>query len=155
LDDVARVGTNFELDGSLSDLTWFGSGPHESYPDRKIARIGRYISSVAGQYIPYVRPQENGGHNNVRWFELTNALGHGVRIQLSKPLQVSVTPNRAVDLADATHDVEVIASGNTVVHIDAAHRGLGTASCGPDTLDKYIVKTGVHTWEWIVTSIPN
>ncbi|MSY64363.1 MAG: glycoside hydrolase family 2, partial [Actinobacteria bacterium] len=155
LDDVARVGTNFELDGSLSDLTWFGSGPHESYPDRKIARIGRYISSVAGQYIPYVRPQENGGHNNVRWFELTNALGHGVRVQLSKPLQVSVTPNRAVDLADATHDVEVIASGNTVVHIDAAHRGLGTASCGPDTLDKYIVKTGVHTWEWIVTSIPN
>jgi beta-galactosidase len=153
LDDVARVGTNFELDGGLSDLTWFGSGPHESYPDRKIARIGRYISSVADQYIPYVRPQENGGHDGVRWFELTNAAGHGVRIHLSKALQVSVTPNRAVDLADATHDVEVIACGNTVVHIDAAHRGLGTASCGPDTLPKYIIKSGVHTWEWVVTSI--
>lgn len=85
LDDATRVGTNFELDGSPSHLTWFGSGPNESYPDRKIARIGRYISSVAGQYIPYVRPQENGGHNNVRWFELTNALGHGVRVQLSNP----------------------------------------------------------------------
>ena len=24
-----------------------------------------------------------------------------------------------------------------VVHLDAAHRGLGTMSCGPDTLDKY------------------
>ena len=33
-----------------------------------------------------------------------------------------------------------------MVHIDAAHRGVGTASCGPDTLDKYIIKTGVHTW---------
>ena len=153
LDDVARVGTNFELDGGLSDLTWFGSGPHESYPDRKIARIGRYISSVADQYIPYVRPQENGGHDGVRWFELTNAAGHGVRIQLANPSQVSVTPNRAVDLAGATHDVEVIACGNTVVHIDAAHRGLGTASCGPDTLPKYIIKSGVHTWEWVVTSI--
>jgi len=153
LDDVARVGINFELDGALTDVTWFGSGPHESYPDRKIARIHRFVSTVAGQYVPYVRPQENGGHNAVRWFEATDAAGHGVRVQLGKPLQVSVTPNRAVDLADATHDVEVKACGNVVVHIDGAHRGVGTASCGPDTLDKYIIKPGTHTWEWTFTSI--
>ncbi len=153
LSDVARVGINFELDGSLCDLMWFGSGPHETYPDRKIARIGRYLSTVAAQYVPYIRPQENGGHNGVRWFELTNATGHGVRVQLSRPLQVSVTPNRAVDLADATHDVEVTACANTVVYIDGAHRGVGTASCGPDTLSQYLIKPGLHTWEWIVTSI--
>ena len=153
LNDVARIGTKFELDGSLSDLTWFGSGPHETYPDRKIARISRYVSTVADQYVPYVRPQENGGHNAVRWFELTNAAGNGVRIQLVKPMQVSVTPNRDVDLADATHDVELSPCGNTVVHIDAAHRGVGTAACGPDTLPKYMIKSGIHTWEWILTSI--
>ena len=153
LDDVARVGINFELDGALTDLTWFGSGPHESYPDRKIARIHRFVSSVDNQYVPYVRPQENGGHNGVRWFEVTDASGHGVRVQLGKPLQISVTPNRAVDLADATHDVEVQASGNVVVHIDGAHRGVGTASCGPDTIAKYIIKPGLHTWEWTLTSI--
>lgn len=151
--DVARVGTNFELRGELSDLTWFGSGPHETYPDRKIARIDRYISTVAEQYTPYVRPQENGGHHGVRWFELTNAIGKGLRIQLTKPLQVSVTPNRAIDLADATHDVEIKACGNTVVHIDAAHRGVGTAACGPDTLPQYLIKSGLHTWEWVVTTI--
>ena len=153
LDDVARVGINFELDGALSDLTWFGSGPHESYPDRKIARIGRYLSSVADQYIPYVRPQENGGHNAVRWIELTGSSGRGLRIAFSRPLQISVTPHRAIDLADATHDVEVKACGNTVVHIDGAHRGVGTASCGPDTLAKYVIKPGLHSWEWTVTSI--
>jgi len=155
LDDVARVGINFELDGSLSDLTWFGSGPHETYPDRKIARVHRYVSTVAAQYVPYVRPQENGGHSLVRWFELTNANGHGVRIQLNRPHQVSVTPNRAIDLADATHDVEVKACGNTVVNIDALHRGVGTASCGPDTLNTYIIKPGIHTFEWAVTSLTN
>lgn len=152
-DDLARVGTLFELDGSLNELTYFGTGAHESYPDRKIGRIGRYISTVAAQYIPYVRPQENGGHAAVRWFEVTNAAGNGLRFAMSKPAQVSVTPNRDADLADATHDIEVTACGNTVVHIDTAHRGVGTASCGPDTLDKYIIKTGVHTWEWTVTSI--
>ena len=149
--DLARVGTLFELDGSLSDLVYFGTGSHESYPDRKIGRIARYVSTVAAQYIPYVRPQENGGHAAVRWFEVTNAAGNGLRFAMGKPAQVSVTPNRDAELADATHDVEVKACGNTVVHIDAAHRGVGTASCGPDTLDKYIIKTGVHTWEWTVT----
>ena len=152
-DDLARVGTLFELDGSLSDLVYFGTGSHESYPDRKIGRIARYVSTVAAQYIPYVRPQENGGHAAVRWFEVTNSAGNGLRFVMSKPAQVSVTPNRDAELADATHDVEVEACGNTVVHIDTAHRGVGTASCGPDTLDKYIIKTGVHTWEWTVTQI--
>ena len=152
-DDLARVGTLFELEGSLSDLVYFGTGSHESYPDRKIGRIARYVSTVAAQYIPYVRPQENGGHAAVRWFEVTNAAGNGLRFAMAKPAQVSVTPNRDAELADATHDVEVRACGNTVVHIDAAHRGVGTASCGPDTLDKYIIKTGVHTWEWTVTQI--
>ena len=152
-DDLARVGTLFELDGSLNELVYFGTGAHETYPDRKIGRIGRYVSTVAAQYIPYVRPQENGGHAAVRWFELVNAQGNGLRFVMGKPAQVSVTPNRDADLADSTHDVEVVPCGNTVVHIDTAHRGVGTASCGPDTLDKYLIKTGVHTWEWTVTSI--
>ena len=152
-DDLARVGTLFELDGSLNELVYFGTGAHETYPDRKIGRIGRYVSTVAAQYIPYVRPQENGGHTAVRWFEVVNAQGNGLRFVMGKPAQVSVTPNRDADLADSTHDVEVVPCGNTVVHIDTAHRGVGTASCGPDTLDKYLVKTGVHTWEWTVTSI--
>jgi beta-galactosidase len=151
--DLARVGTLFELDGSLNELVYFGTGAHETYPDRKIGRIDRYVSTVAAQYIPYVRPQENGGHTAVRWFDLVNAQGNGLRFVMGKPAQVSVTPNRDADLADSTHDVEVVPCGNTVVHIDAAHRGVGTASCGPDTLDKYLIKTGVHTWEWTVTSI--
>jgi len=152
-DDLARVGTVFELDGSLSELLYFGTGAHETYPDRKIGRVGRYVSTVAAQYIPYVRPQENGGHTAVRWFEVVNAQGSGLRFVMGKPAQVSVTPNRAEELADATHDVEVQPCGNTVVHIDTAHRGVGTASCGPDTLEKYLIKTGLHTWEWTVTSI--
>jgi beta-galactosidase len=134
-------------------VTWFGNGPHESYPDRKIGRIHRWNSIIDNQYIPYVRPQENGGHNGVRWFEVSDPTGAGVRIDLAKPYQVSVTPNRAVDLADATHDVEVQSCGNVVVHIDAAHRGVGTASCGPDTLEKYLISTGTHTWQWSVTTL--
>jgi len=67
---------------------------------------------------------------------------------MDKPRQVSVNPFRATELADATHDVELRPSGNTVVHIDAAHRGVGTASCGPDTLPQYLVSGGTFTFTW-------
>jgi beta-galactosidase len=153
LEDLARVGINFEIDGALSNYTYFGTGSNETYPDRKIGRVHKWESTVADQYVPYVRPQENGGHAGVRWFALTDASGQGIRIDLDKPRQVSATPFRATQLADATHDVELVATGNTIVHIDAAHRGVGTASCGPDTLPGYLVSGGTYSFSWTVRSI--
>ncbi|MBU3716119.1 MAG: DUF4981 domain-containing protein [Candidatus Nanopelagicaceae bacterium] len=152
LDDVARVGTNLELSGDLDQLVYFGSGPFETMPDRAIGKIHRWSSSVADQYVPYVKPQENGGHVGVRWFSISNRTNHGLYFQLDKPRMVTVTPMRSTDLADATHNVFVNKCGNTVVTIDAAHRGVGTASCGPDTLDKYRIKPGVYKWSWTALS---
>ena len=51
------------------------------------------------------------------------------------------------------HDVELVPTGNTVVHIDAAHRGVGTASCGPDTLPQYLVSGGTYSFSWTVRAI--
>ncbi|NCV77100.1 MAG: DUF4981 domain-containing protein [Actinobacteria bacterium] len=148
LDDVARVGTNFELHGELDQCVYFGPGPSETVPDRKLGKVHRWSSTVAEQYVPYIWPQENGSHVNVRWFSLSNRTNHGLYFQFDKPLSVTVTPMRSVDLADATHNIFVQPSGNTVVTIDVAHRGVGTASCGPDTLAKYRIKPGVYKWSW-------
>ncbi len=148
LTDVARIGTNFELNGELDQLVYFGTGPFETMPDRAIGKIHRWSSSVADQYVPYVKPQENGGHVGVRWFTLSNRSNHGLFIQLDKPRMVTVTPMRSIDIADATHNIFLQPCGNTVVTIDAIHRGVGTASCGPDTLPKYKVKPGTYKWSW-------
>ena len=40
----------------------------------------------------------------------------------------------------------------TIVHLDAAHRGLGTASCGPDTLEPYVLRGGTYRWTWTLTT---
>ena len=74
-------------------------------------------------------------------------------VDLDKPRQVSAPPFRTTELADAPHDVDLIPTGNTVVHIDAAHRGLGTASCGPDTLPQYLVSGGTYSFSWTMRSI--
>ena len=152
LDDVARVGTNFELSGELDQLVYFGTGPSETMPDRKVGKIHRWSSAVADQYVSYIRPQENGGHVDVRWFSLSNQTNHGLYFQFDKPRMITVSPMRSEDLADATHNVFVEESGNTVVTIDAIQRGVGTASCGPDTLAKYRIKPGKYSWSWTVVS---
>ena len=152
--DLPRVGTSFELLPGLDTVAWFGRGPHETYPDRRRAGwIGRHSLPVDEMAFPYICPQETGGRADVRWFTVTDADGHGVRIDLDRPRQVSVTRHRAADLTEATHHEELVRRPEAVVHLDAAHRGLGTASCGPDTLSRYLVRPGVHRWAWSIRSI--
>jgi beta-galactosidase len=154
LADLARVGVVMEAVPGLEQTEWFGRGPVESYPDRwHGSPVSRWRSTVADDYVPYVRPQENGGRNAVRWLELSEGSGRGFRLAFDRPCQVSATHYRAVDLASARHDVELISRPETIVHMDIAHRGLGTASCGPDTLPEYRVGPGTYTWSWLIAPL--
>jgi beta-galactosidase len=149
LSDLPRVGMVLEVVPGLDRVGWFGAGPHEAYPDRRRgALVARWQATVDELYTPYIRPQENGGRADVRWIQLSDGRGRGVRITLDAPRQVSATHHRAADLAAATHDVELTPRAETIVHLDAAHRGLGTASCGPDTLPEYLVGPGTYRWSW-------
>jgi beta-galactosidase len=148
LDDLARVGSMLVLPAGFESFRFFGPGPHETYPDRKRgASVRRWETTVAEQYVPYVYPQEHGGHEDVRWLEL-GADNVELAIAFPTPLHVTVSHFTAADLAAATHDVELAPRAETIVHIDAAHRGLGTASCGPDTLPEYLVGPGRYRWSW-------
>ncbi len=154
LPDVARVGIVLETVPGLEHMEWFGTGPHETYPDRRRGGIvGRWASTVGEQYVPYIRPQENGGHAAVRWLALVGDDGRGVRFTMDEQGQASATHHRAIDLATATHDVELSPRPETVVHLDALHRGIGTASCGPDTLPQYRIGPGSYRWSWSMAPV--
>jgi len=149
LDDAARVGSVFETAARYADAEWFGTGPWETYPDRATAPVARHRSTIDALFTTYLRPQESGGRNGVRWIALSDANAPGLTIHLDAPRQVSVTRYRAADLATTAHHDELVPlQDRCVVHLDAAHRGLGTASCGPDTLPAYRVAPGVHRWSW-------
>jgi len=82
LGEIPRVGMQMILPGRFTDLSWFGRGPHENYSDRKTsAFVGIYESSVADQYFPYVRPQENGYRTDTRWLNVTDGSGKGIRFE--------------------------------------------------------------------------
>ncbi|MEV6174523.1 glycoside hydrolase family 2 TIM barrel-domain containing protein [Streptomyces sp. NPDC051954] len=152
--DVARVGTVFETVPGLDLLEWFGQGPWESYPDRSSgAPVGHHSVPVDDLFTPYLRPQESGGRHGVRHFTLSAPDATGLAVRLDEPRQVSVTRYRAEDLTAAAHHDELVPRPGCVVHIDAAHRGLGTASCGPDTSAPYLIPPGVHRWNWTLRAL--
>ncbi|MEU8930110.1 glycoside hydrolase family 2 TIM barrel-domain containing protein [Streptomyces sp. NPDC048409] len=153
-DDVARVGSVFETVAGPEVLEWFGQGPWESYPDRAAgAPVGHHSLPVDELFTPYLRPQESGGRHGVRRFTLSAPDATGIAVELDEPRQVSVSRYRAEDLTAAAHHDELVPRAGCVVHIDAAHRGLGTASCGPDTLPSYLVAPGVHRWSWTLRTL--
>ena len=79
--EIPRMGMQMQLPVELTNLKWFGRGPHENYSDRKTsAETGLYESTVADQYVPYIRPQENGYKTDVRWLSLTDNDGNGILV---------------------------------------------------------------------------
>lgn len=151
LDDLPRLGVRFELPAGFEQLEWYGRGPHECYPDRdRGAALGRYSSTVTAQYVPYVMPQEHGLHTGTRWCTIGDGTVE-LRIGSDDPFAFSALHHAPEDLTAAYHDVELRARPETIVHLDAAHRGLGSASCGPDTLDRYKVRAGRHRFTWRLT----
>ena len=156
LTDLPRVGTVLELEPGFEEAEWYGLGPHETYPDRKRSGlVGRWRSAVADLHVPYLRPQEAGGRAEVRWMSFTARDGRGVTIRLGTPAQMSASHHRAHELAAARHQDELTPAPETVVHLDAAHRGLGTASCGPETLRRYLLGPGPYQWTWTLVVSPS
>ncbi len=95
LPNMPRLGYAFEMPGSFEHFEWFGRGPYENYRDRKTASfVGRYKGTVSEQYVPYIRPQENGNKTDVRWMVLSDAKGTGLlAVSDDKLLEVTVHHN--------------------------------------------------------------
>ncbi len=149
--DVARVGMSMELPGDYETLVWFGLGPHETYPDRCAAPLAIHRSTVTDQYVPYVVPQEHGHHHDTRWAQLSAGdADPPLRIGAPKRFGFSALHHRLDDLAAAHHTVDLLDRNETIVQIDHLHRGLGTASCGPDVLDRYRIGPGPYAWSWSI-----
>jgi beta-galactosidase len=153
LADLPRIGVTFTLPPRFDRLRWFGRGPGENYPDRlRGSMLGIWESGV--DECPYLVPQEFGLRSECRWFEfIDTASGQVVRLEtLGDPLHVSATYHTAADLFAAATVSELHGRNELIVCVDAAHRGVGTASCGPDTLPQYLVPAGRCTFGYRLTA---
>ncbi|MDP9463636.1 MAG: beta-galactosidase small subunit, partial [Actinomycetota bacterium] len=89
-----------------------------------------------------------------RWLECIDPKsGQTVRVDVLHPtaLHVSATNYRAEDLFACANEADLRPGDELVVHLDVAHRGLGTASCGPDVLPEYRLPAGDYSFSYRLT----
>ncbi len=150
LPDLPRVGLEVAFVPGFEHLEWYGRGPWDAYPDRcRSARLGRHSSTVAAQYVPYVMPQEHGHHCDTRWMALGGPSGV-LRVDAPGLFGFAVRHHSDADLFSAKHTTDLPEDASTWLYLDHAHRGLGTQSCGPDTLPQYLLNRPAYrfAFEW-------
>lgn len=126
--EMLRFGLQTKLSGSLSEVKWFGRGPHETMPDRKQSGVvGVHQRSSDQLHFPYIHPQENGNRSDVRWATFLDRSGKGIRIehQGDQLLNFSLWPYTQEDLRCASHIHELPSRENKTLNIDLSQRGVG------------------------------
>ena len=138
---LPRLGLRLFLPKTLDRVAWFGLGPHDSYCDKRLSvKVGRWANTVAEQFVPYLRPQENGTMSDTRWVEVTDAAGFGLRVSGPELFLFSALPYTAEEMTRAAHVHELRPAPHTVLSLDWRQNGLGSASCGPAPLDCYYLR---------------
>lgn len=139
LPNLPRIGLQWSMPGEYNHFWWYGRGPLETYPDRKLGmRLGLYHGLVDEQYTPYGRPQENGNKTDVSWAACLDQNGGGLLVS-GEALNVSVHRFTAADLEAARHLHELKYRPEVTWSVDFLHAGLGNASCGPGVLPQYTI----------------
>ena len=165
LPEIVRFGVNLVMPREFDQMSWLGRGPHESYQDRKTsALVGLYSGSVAGQYFPYIRPQENGNKTEVRWMSINNKDGQGLQFIGLPQLSVSAHHQIMEDFespgrTDGTikdyrnmvrrHTNDVKPRDLTSINIDYKQMGVGgDDSWGAWTHDEYRLREKAYEYSF-------
>ena len=141
------MGNTFVMPNDYQQLEYYGRGPWDNYPDRKVSSpIAKYVSKVSEQYFHYPRPQYSGNHEQTAYVELKNGKRQGWRIQcVDKPFSFTAVPYSTEQLYGAAHDMELKEEANVYLSLDCAVLGLGNSSCGPGVLTKYAIPQKPHS----------
>ncbi len=144
LNEVGAIGVELALHPQNDWLTWFGRGPAETYPDRKLSEhIGLYRQQVSGQQMPYVRPQEFANRAECRWAAVHARNGNGLLVLAPNPVHVQATNYLLEDFdtlpeKQQRHTTDLRPRPLVNLRINFRQRGVGGVdSWGTEPLDPY------------------
>jgi beta-galactosidase len=124
--ELVRMGMTMKVPDEYDNMSWFGRGPFENYEDKKTsAAVSIYNASVQKEYFSYPQPQESGNKTEVRWMQLTNAMGNGIKIMGKQLLNVSAVPYAQEVVQTARHSFDLQPTGLVNVNIDLKQMGVG------------------------------
>lgn len=151
--DVPQIGFQLEIDSLLSHISWYGRGPQENYIDRRQgAAVAVYHAMVKDWFTPYVRPQDNANHCDLRWVCFSDDQKKGICFTaVDEVFQCSVYPYTQQMLDQSEHGFELKPHMNTTVNINCARMGVGgDNSWGLPVLESYQLKPKLYKYSFII-----
>ena len=136
---IPKFGMRMRLTSDFDKVEYYGRGPWENYPDRKLGYdIGHYTMPLADFQVDYVRPQDNGNRCDVRWLTLSSD-GCSMRIDGGQALCIRAWDYGEENL-DVKHPYELKRGDFVNLNIDLNIHGVGGADTwGKRTLPEYTI----------------
>ena len=137
---MPKFGMKMLINADMDNITWYGRGIHENYPDRKSSEfIGEYNMSLKDFVVNYPAPQENGNRCDTRWVTFYDGT-QKIRIEGLQPLCFKAWPWAEEDIENARHPHELTERDYVNVSLDLNIHGVGcNDGWGARTLDKYTI----------------
>lgn len=148
---LMRMGLVMTLAKDLQQVTWYGRGPQENYPDRKTGYpIGIYTQSVKEMYEPYLMPQDYGLHTDNRWVEIRDQEGRGLKFKVNELFNFNIYPFTMENLTKANYTYQLEENEGSTFHLDYSTSGVGCTA--RSIFQSY--KTPVTRYERIIDISP-
>ena len=137
---IPKFGMRMRVPADFNDITYYGRGPWENYPDRKrSAFLGVYKMPLSELETEYIHPQDNGNRCDVRFFKIANKQTT-LNIQGCQPLCIRAWDYGEEDLEGVRHPDEINRGRFVNLNIDGDIHGVGGADTwGKRTLPQYTI----------------
>ncbi|MBO7569217.1 MAG: DUF4981 domain-containing protein [Bacteroidaceae bacterium] len=157
---LLRFGMQMQMPKEFSQIEYYGKGPHENYIDRNNSQsLGVWKQTVAEQFWGYVRPQETGTKTQVRYWNITNKEGKGLRFEGIQPLEMQALNYTEDDLQPARnkaqwHSGDLVERPFTDLHIAARSMGVGCVnSWGAWPRQEYQMPYKDYSYTYIISPV--
>ena len=142
-----KVGMQFRMPLDYKNLTYFGKDT-ENYPDRNASgKMGLYNVNALDLFEQHVVPQDNGNHAETRWMALTSDNSSvGLFVTMKEPFNFSVYQYDDSNLTQARRINQLNPADFLTVNVDYKQAPIGTATCGPDVDEKYVIGNQVYEY---------
>lgn len=127
---LGRIGLTMTLNADMQQVSYYGRGPEENYPDRKTGYpIGVYSTTVEDMYEPYLIPQDHGLRCDNRWVTFQNEAGRGIRISMDEHFNFNAYPFSTDNLTRAVYQYQLQRQDGITLNLDYATTGVGCTAC--------------------------
>lgn len=136
---IPKFGMRMRIPEAYNQISWYGRGPWENYPDRKTASlIGTYQANLENFVVAYPASQDNSNRCDVRWFSIGSQSKSSIKITGLQPLNFRAWPYTEDDLEKTSHDYLLPKRDFVNLNIDLNIHGVGgDDTWGAKTMEKY------------------